>query len=98
MRSNIVRTGLDGFHRSKGNIGKEFGGRGGGEVERGSVEEGVLLAHQVSVNVLEELVKAELANSLSGVTDGGGRPATSEGLDTSLRDGHLKAECVFFVY
>ena len=81
---------LDSFHRSKGNIGEELSRSGGGEVKRCSVEESVLFAHGVSVEVLEDFVETELAGSLHGVTDEGGSPSSSEGFNTSLSNGDLK--------
>jgi len=46
----------------------------GGQVERGSIEVGVLLPDHARVDVLEELVEAKLADALGRVADGGGGP------------------------
>ena len=63
------------LHGAQRDVGEELGGGGGDQVEAGLVEVSRLLADQVRVEVLEELVEAELAEALRRVPDSRGRPA-----------------------
>ena len=82
---------LTSLHWRQRNVGEELRAGGGGQVEPGPVEEGVLLAHGVTVDALEDLVEAELAETLHGVADGGRSPPEEEGLRATLRHSHLEA-------
>ena len=70
----------------QGNIGDELGSRGGGEVDAGAVLGGGLVAEQVDVGLLEELVAAELEGTLEEVTGGRGAEAGQERAGTLLLD------------
>ena len=61
------------------------------QVERRSVEVGVLLAEKPGVEVLEDLVEAELADALHGVADGSRGPAEEQVLGAALLEGQLEA-------
>ena len=70
-------TNTGSLKRAESDIGKEFGGSGGGEVDGGSVVGGVLDANLVDALLLEEFVTTELEGTLEEVT-GSGRTETSE--------------------
>ena len=86
-----LHTNLHALHGGQGNVGEELSAGRGGQVQRGTVQVGVLLTHSVTVDVLEHLVEAELAETLGRVADGGGSPAKEEASDASIGDGDLKS-------
>lgn len=63
--------------RAEGDIGEEFGGGGGGQVDAGSVVGGILDTESVDGLLLEELVTSELESALEEVA-GEGRANTSQ--------------------
>ena len=66
MSQNYTKTThLDGLHGTEGDVREELGRGGGGEVKRGPVQVGVLLAEDAGVDVLEHLVEPELAQALN---------------------------------
>ena len=67
-----------GFKRAKGNIGKEFGGSGGGEIDGSSVVRGRLIAKSVDRLLLEELVSTKLECALQEVSSKGWADAREE--------------------
>ena len=89
--SRLHFTHLDRLHGAERDVGKELGRGGGGEVERGPVQVGVLLAQDAGVDVLEDLVEAELAEALCGVADGCGGPPEDHSLGAALGVGELEA-------
>lgn len=90
---------FDRLHGREGDVGKELGRRRGGQIEGGSVEVRPLLAQESRIDVLEDLVEAELADALERVADGGGGPAEEQILGAALLQGHLEpvAEALVFV-
>jgi hypothetical protein len=86
---------LGGFPRAEQQVGDDFGRpRGNGPPDL-FVLVGVFLSHNFLVDVLEDLVEAELAESLRGVADEGGGPAEGElsvGLDLGDAVAHALAE------
>ena len=81
---------LAALHGRESNVSEELSAGRGSQVEAGSVQEGVLLSHSVAVQVLEDLVEAELAETLGRVADGGGSPAQEQALGASISYGHLE--------
>lgn len=69
---------LDHLHGAQGDVGEDLGRGGAGEPDDASVLGGGLLASQVGVVVLEELVQAELEAALGRVADERGQPALEE--------------------
>ena len=89
------RRGLDphltGLHGGEGDVGEELSRGRGCQVESGHVEVGVLLSHGVGIELLEHLIKAKLAKTLSRVTNGSWGPAKEKARDASLLHGELEA-------
>eukprot|EP00049_Salpingoeca_infusionum_P017080 m.351702 g.351702 ORF g.351702 m.351702 type:complete len:333 (-) comp16321_c0_seq1:96-1094(-) len=75
---------LDHLHWAEGNISKELGRCRCTEPKGTTVLNGGLLTDHVGVHILEDLVEAELAESLHGVTNQGWEPALEEGTSTLL--------------
>ncbi len=69
---------LDCFERTETNVGNEFGGGGGGEVEKSLVSGGILFADRFAIDMLEVLVEAILASTLDGVADECGTPTCED--------------------
>jgi hypothetical protein len=65
---------FDGFHGAQSDIGEEFGGSGSRQIQRGSIKISVFGPDGFRVQILENFVESELAQSLSGITDSGGSP------------------------
>ena len=80
---------LERFHGGQRDVGEELSRGGGGQVEGGAPQVGLLLAQHVGVDVLEQLVEAELAQALHRVADEGGRPAAAQTADSLLLERHL---------
>lgn len=59
-----LHTDLDSFHRGQEDVCEELGGRRSSEVDRGSPDVGILFSESRTVDVLEDLVEAELSESL----------------------------------
>ena len=89
--SRLHKTHLDRLHGAERDVGKELGRGGGGEVERGPVQVGVLLAQDAGVDVLEDLVEAELAEALHGVANSSWSPSQEEASHTLLSHSELEA-------
>ncbi len=86
-----LHTNLTTLHGGQSNVGEELSAGRSSQVKRCTVQVGVLLAHSVTVNVLEHLVEAELAQTLGGVADGGGSPTKEEASDAGIGDGDLES-------
>ena len=71
------KTNTGRFEGAEGNVGKELGGGGGGEVDGGSVVRGGLIAKEVDGLLLEEFVTSKLEGALEEIT-GKGRANTSQ--------------------
>ena len=54
---------LDRLHRRESNVSEEFGGGGGRQVQRCSVQIGIFFAQHSTVNVLEHFIEAKLADT-----------------------------------
>ena len=80
---------LERFHGGQRDVGEELSRGGGGQVEGGAPQVGLLLAQHVGVDVLEQLVEAELAQALHRVADEGGRPAAAQTANSLLLERHL---------
>lgn len=65
-------TDTGGLQRAEGNVGEELGSSGRGEVDRGSVLRGRLVAELVDALLLEEFVTTELEGTLEEVPGSGG--------------------------
>ena len=78
------------LHGRESNVSKELSWSRGGQVETGSVEEGVLLSNHVGVDLLEHLVESKLAETLGRVTNGSGGPAQEQSRSSALSNGHLE--------
>lgn len=72
--------------RAESNVGEEFGGSGGSEVDGGSVLRGVLDANLVDALLLEEFVATELEGTLEEVTGGGGTETSEKSASTLVGD------------
>ena len=81
---------FDGLEGRQADVGEELGRSRGDEIERSTVEIGVLLADHTAVHDLEQFVKAEFAQALHGVAHGRRGPAQRQRLHTALRDRHLE--------
>lgn len=64
-------TDTGGFEGAEGNVGEEFSGSGGGEVDGGSVVGGGFVTELVDTLLLEELVSTKLESTLQEVTSEG---------------------------
>jgi len=82
---------LAGFKGTKSNVSEEFGRGGSGQIQRGTVQESILVTDQIGVEDLEDFVEAELANTLGRVTDSSWGPATSKTTETFLSHRHTEA-------
>ena len=61
------------------------------QVKTGSVEVRILLSKNSRVDVLEDFIEAELADTLGRVSEGGGGPSQEQVLGTSLLVGQLES-------
>lgn len=82
---------FDRLHRAEGDVGDEFGGSRGGEVERRSPHVGGLFADNARVHDFEILVESELAGALGRVAEERGGPAFAQTADTVLFQGYLES-------
>lgn len=73
-RRALPRSYLDHLHGTQEDVGKELGRPGRGRVHDGAVPVAAVLAERGRVEVLENLVEAELAGPLEAVPDEGGGP------------------------
>ena len=83
---------LDRLHRRQSNVSHKLSRTRSGQVESGPVEVGVLLTEHAGVDVLEDLIESKLADSLGSVAKGGGGPAKTKSLDSTL--GYCDLEAV----
>lgn len=79
------------LHGRQGDIGEELSGCRCSQIESGSVEECVLLADSIAVHLLEDLVQAELAQTLHRVADEGGCPSLGQSADALLSQADAEA-------
>ena len=79
-------TDTGGLKRAEGNVGEEFGGSGGSEVDGGSELGGPLNANLVDALLLEEFITTELEGTLEEVTGGGGTETSEESASTLVGD------------
>jgi len=77
--------------RAEGNIGEELGGSRRGEVDAGAVIGGGLVAEEVNVLLLEELVAAKLEGTLEEVADEGRANTGQKGTSTLVLNDLLEA-------
>ena len=82
---------LDRLHRRQSNVSHKLSRAGSGQIERGPVEVSVLFTHKAGVDVLEDLIESKLADSLGGVANGGGGPAKTKSLHSTLSYCDLEA-------
>ena len=75
-----------GLQRAEGNIGKELGQRGGGEVHGGAVVGGRLVPKEVDGLLLEELITSKLERALEEVTRGCGAKTRQQRTGALLGD------------
>ena len=68
-RNGSLHADLDGFEWAEGNIGDEFGGGRGGQVQRSLVLVGILSTNEIGVELLEELVASVFEGTLSRVAE-----------------------------
>ena len=86
-----LKSYLDSFHWTESNVSKELCRGRRRQIEGGLVQVCILLPNHGRVLVLEELVEAELAETLHGVADQGWCPAQEEAPRTLLRHGELES-------
>jgi hypothetical protein len=72
---------LDGFKGAETNVGKEFSGSRGSQVETGLPLFRILLPHKPGVKVLEEFVSSILDGALNRVTEESWPPASKDSSD-----------------
>ena len=82
---------LASLHGRESDVSKELSAGGGCEVERSSVEVGVLLSDGVRVDLLENFIESKLAETLGRVAESSGSPAEHETLGPALSQGHFEA-------
>merc|ERR1719347_998909 len=73
LNSDLAR-----FHWRQSNVSKELSRSRGSQVQRSSVQEGVLLSNHVRVDLLKDLIESKLAETLGRVANGSGSPAQEE--------------------
>jgi len=88
---------LHGFEWSQKHISKELGRCGGGEVKCHSLGVSSLFADDATVHYLEDLVEAELTDTLEGVAQQGRCPALGKTLHAILSDRELETSAEVLV-
>jgi hypothetical protein len=81
-RNGGLHADLDGFKWAESNIGNEFSGGRGGQVDTGLVFVGILSTNEIGVPLLEELVASVFEGTLSAISEESWRPSSVDSAES----------------